>query len=205
MSLLALIALFFGSSCELVLGDLPPSQEDLATSGTTPTTGGQAGTGGQGAQAGVAGSTGATAGAGGEAGSTTAGGTGGTAGTGGATTTTQSCCDCDGDTQLAEGLCGGTDCDDNDKKVYEGNTVYHTDESPTQGFDWDCSGSADPDPDLNKKVDCGVIGLPCGNAGTGYLGAIPACGDPGEWGTCTGTILPCTKQVIEANKKMACK
>lgn len=181
--------------CELVLGELPTPKEDLPATSTT-AAGEMGGTGGAG---GIGGAAGSAAGSGGapETGSTA----------GGSTATGQGgCCDCDGDNQDAVGLCGGTDCDDADSKVYAGEPVYYTTPSPTQGFDWDCSGVPEPDPALTEPVQCGLIGLPCDKAKTGFLGAtVPACGEAGNWGTCKGTLLPCTEQIIEVGKKMACK
>lgn len=203
-----LFALCF-CGCELVLGDLPTPKEDLSTSSTTAMsgTGGIHITGGAGAGGGTGGlgGAGAAGGMGGTAGASTAG-SGGVPAT---TTTTGGeggCCDCDGDNQDAVGLCGGMDCDDGDKKAYAGQPVYYTTPSPTQGFDWDCNGVPEPDPALTEPVQCGLIGLPCDKAKTGFLGnTVPACGEAGNWGTCKGTLLPCTEQIIEVGKKMACK
>lgn len=198
-----LFALSFFCGCELVLGDLPTPKEDLSTSAATGGTGGIQSTGALGASGGTGGA-GGVGGAGG-AGASTAG-SGGAPSTAATTGGEGGCCDCDGDNQDAVGLCGGTDCDDGDKKAYAGEPVYYTTPSPTQGFDWDCNGVPEPDPALTEPVQCGLIGLPCDKAKTGFLGTtVPACGEAGNWGTCKGAILPCTEQIIEVGKKMACK
>lgn len=118
-----------------------------------------------------------------------------------------SCCDCDGDQVLAKGICGGTDCDDHDDRVYPGEPIYYGEPTsdPTLGFDWDCSGTAEQDPTLLKTVDCGVIGLPCA-AGTGFLAKVPpACGESAPWGSCMQDGLGCVPAVVEQAKVMTCK
>lgn len=182
--------------CELVLGDLPTPAEDLTTAASTTTASGGE-TSGTGAQGGTGG-----------AGASTSASTSTSSGGGGATTTTTGgqggCCDCDGDDALAKS-CGGEDCDDSRDDIYPGETTYYDEPTPNNGFDWDCSGKADRDPALVVTVDCGLIGLPC-NQKEGFLGTtVPACGGTGDWGTCVGTLIPCTPQVIEAAKPMKCK
>jgi hypothetical protein len=136
------------------------------------------------------------------------------AGTGGASSSSSAasagggCCDCDGDGHLAAGLCGGDDCDDHDPKAYPGEPVYYAtaDADPMVGFDWDCSGTAERNPQLVKTVNCGLIGLPC-TADTGFLTATtaPSCGQSGKWGTCKQQGVGCVEDVIEPNKVMTCK
>lgn len=194
--------------CELALGDLPTPIEDLpaATSAATTGVGGASGAGMSGGFGGGAASAG-TGGAGGSGGGAAAsGGAGGNVASGGAGTGGQGgCCDCDGDKQLAVGLCGGDDCDDGDPKVYKDEPVYY-DVPNAHGFDWDCSGAAELNPTLNIAVDCSkLLGLDC-NPSTGFLGTtVPMCGDAGKWGTCVKKLGSCMEQVIESNKKMTCK
>jgi hypothetical protein len=161
-----------------VLGSLPPVEE-------TPDGGvGAAGTGGAGG-----GSTTSTT-----ATTSTAGGAGG-------------CCDCDHDGVPAAGVCGGTDCDDHDGRAHPGQTMYFGTPAsdPAVGFDFDCNGTTERNPDLLTTVNCGAIGLPCA-AGTGFLAQVPpACGESAPWGSCMQNGLGCFADVVEANKVMTCK
>jgi hypothetical protein len=171
------------AGCEIVLGDLPPARDTQST-----TTGSTAATGG----------TGGSGGAGGSATTSTDTSSGGT------TTGEGGCCDCDHDTHLAKGPCGGDDCDDHDPTTHPG-ADYSTDPTAKGDFDHDCSGAPDPDPTMNIAVNCGVVGLPCKQAKDGFLGKIPECGKPGAWGNCQGNLVPCSDQIFESNKKLACK
>lgn len=177
-----------GGGCELVLGTLPPAKKhpDAGSGGSG--AGGATGTGGTGGTTGV---------------TTSTTGTGGAIGTGG----TGGCCDCDGDHALAKGVCGGTDCDDHDGRAFPDQTEYFGTPSsdPAVGFDLDCNGTPEQNPDLVKTVDCGPIGLPCA-AGTGFLAKVPPpCGQSAPWGTCEQDGLGCVQAVIEQNKIMTCK
>jgi hypothetical protein len=179
-----------GPACELVLGDLPPVQ---STSGTTSGAGGSTSAGSSKA---VASSSNAST----SSSATTA--TTATSGTGGGP-----CCDCDNDHFDAEGMCGGKDCDDHDRLVYPGEPIYYgvPAQNPAIGFDYDCSGTADPNPLLDKTVNCGVLALPC-TAATGYLAQVPpACGASAPWGTCKQQGITCVNDVIEQAKIMTCK
>jgi hypothetical protein len=199
MSILPCLA----GGCELVLGDLPTPKEDLTTaSGTSSTAstgaGGHSGSSSSGPSSSSSGS-GTGSSNSGTGGTTTSESTGG----GGSTTTTSGeggCCDCDGDNQLAEGLCGGNDCDDANKQIYEGEPVYHIDKTPAGSFDWDCSGAAERDPAMDIVISCSV--LPC--KGTGFLNVAPACGEKADWVECTGSLV-CQASPVEHDKVMACK
>ena len=82
--------------------------------------------------------------------------------------------------------------------------MYHETPSPTVGFDWDCSGVADRDPQLVVTVECGVV-PPCPTT-LGYLAVPPPCGGSAAWGTCVKQMtLMCAQDVIEPAKKMSCK
>jgi len=131
-----------------------------------------------------------------------AAGTGATSGSGGTGTT--SCCDCDGDDVDAMGACGGTDCDDTNDLVYPGQTTYYTTPNDN-GFDYDCNDEPDPFPEWATAVKCGLVGLPCSKAGTGFLDTVPACGQKGDFGQCAGMFIPCSNQVLEIDKIMKCK
>ena len=208
-----------------MLGELPTPQEDLTTT-TTTTTGGSStsattaqGGGGQGGTGGSGGAT--TGGSTSTGGSTetsteTASGGGGSGGSGGGTTTSTgqgggccSPCDCDCDGFPAAGACAGTgtgDCDDTNDAVYPGEPIYYVNPSPNNGFDWDCSGAPNPDPAMTEPVNCvALAGIGCPSK-VGFLGTtVPACGQPGTWGTCKKSGLQCLSQPIEEGKKMACK
>ncbi len=172
-----------------------------ATTGGGATTTSAGGTGGTTATGGDTGAGGGIAGAPPTTSSSGGGGTGGSpSGSGGA-----SCCDCDGDGVDAIGpLCNGTDCNDHNEFVYPGEPTYYT-TANENGFDWDCTNEPEPYPAWSKPITCGFIGLPCNGAGKGFLGTVPACGQKGNFGECTGTLLPCKEHVIEYDKPMACK
>ena len=180
-------------ACEVVLGDLPVAKEDLPATGSTDSTTGDAGAAGQSTSA----TTGGAAGAGGAGGATV------TTTTTTTSTTQSACCDCDGDSHDAEGACGGDDCDDDDPTTHPG-ADYQTEATNKGGYDHDCSKTTDPDPAYYKLIQCGLIGLPC-NQKQGFLGAIPACGGAGDWGTCQGSVIPCSNQILEMGKKLPCK
>ncbi len=179
--------------CELVLGDLPAARKPDA-----------GGAGGSTGTTGTASSTTASAGGGGSLTtsttvSTTVTSSTGAGGAGGA------CCDCDGDHHDAKGLCAGDDCDDGDAKAFPDEPAYYPTANPIVGFDWDCNGTPDRDPKLDKAVDCMAIGLPCA-AGTGFLAKVPPpCGGQGDWGTCKQSGINCVKDVLEVGKVMSCK
>jgi hypothetical protein len=168
-----------GAACELVLGDLPPLQG--ASTGTTGTGSSRSSATGSSSSSGATGSTSSSSGDGGL------------------------CCDCDGDHFAAEGECGGQDCDDTDARVYPGEPTYYAVPSKNVGFDWDCSGTPEPNPALNKTVDCGLVALPCATT-TGYLAQTPpACGVAAPWGTCTQQGINCVEDVIVQAQVMTCK
>jgi hypothetical protein len=170
-----------GAGCELVLGELPPVGKPDGGTGASSST---ASTGAGGASSTAASSSSAAS--------------SGATGTGG-------CCDCDHDTYAAEGLCGGMDCDDTDKRVYPGEPIYYAVPSPNVGFDWDCSGTVEPDPMLNVAVDCNTLPLPCPST-TGFLMTTPPpCGQSGPWGTCKQSGLSCVNDVVVTAQVMTCK
>ncbi len=53
--------------------------------------------------------------------------------------------------------------------------------NPNVGFDYDCSGT--PDPEFPDPVDCGLVSGSC-DAGVGFLKMVPPCGAAGPWGSC---------------------
>jgi hypothetical protein len=169
-------------SCELVLGDLPPvrASADGGGAGGTSTTASTTGTGTG------TGTTGTTA--------TSTGGTGG------------ACCDCDDDGYRSEALCAANDCDDHDARVHPGQTMYFAtpSDNPNVGFDYDCSGT--PDPEYPNPLDCNALmGADC-DAGVGFLNAVPPCGATGSWGSCISGSVPltCQQHVIDSAMVSAC-
>lgn len=213
------LTLVFGSfaagGCELVLGPLPASCEELgACAGTTSTggggeatgiTGGAAGSAGSGALGGGGAGGGGTAGMGGTAAGS--GGTGGTAGGSGSTTTDT--CDEDGDLVQAES-CGGGDCNDDDPDIPVPNTQYFTMPDPVVGFDYDCSKLPEQDPAHNVGIECGgaLTKNQCEGKGVGYLdNVIPGCGTPGVWGECQWVVElvgSCKNKPINDQELMPC-
>jgi hypothetical protein len=112
-------------------------------------------------------------------------------------------CDCDHDGYLAE-ACAGDDCDDEDGRVHPDQQKYFDTASPTVGFDFDCSTTTDRDPALNVVVQCaGLSLLACEQALQGFIGAMPACGEVGDWGTCRANGLVCEPDIYE-QRRMRC-
>lgn len=197
LAALATLALSAGA-CSFPDIDFAPATTGGGTTTSTGGTGGTTATGGDTSSGGgIAGAPPTTSSSGGGG---TAGSPSGNGGTGGA-----SCCDCDGDGVDAIGpVCNGTDCNDHNEFVYPGEPTYYT-TANENGFDWDCTNEPEPYPAWSKAITCGFIGLPCNSAGKGFLGTVPACGQKGNFGECTGTLLPCKEHVIEYDKPMACK
>lgn len=197
--------------CSWVAGELPDAAPQAQSGGAAGISGSGAasGSGGE-SSGGAAGQAGSAAGGsaaggsatGGSAGSGNSAGTGGAAGSGG----TSGCakpCDCDDDGQEAES-CGGTDCDDHDERVYQGQTAYFSEAStnPQVLFDFDCSGKIERDPELDKEVNCGLLNL--GNCGgQGFSSTAPTCGNESDWGECRSNGLVC-KHVVLSSRVMAC-
>jgi hypothetical protein len=183
----ALLGLGWAAGCELVLGKLPPVQGAGGGAGGHEATSASAtsGSGGGHVTSSVASSTSVASSSG-------------------------ACCDCDDDHFEAEGQCGGKDCDDHDSRVYPGEPIYYAMPSPNPavGFDWDCSGKADPNPALDVAVDCTSLLMDC-DAGPAYLGtAPPPCGVGAPWGRCAAVPLPglgCENAVIVQSQVMTCK
>jgi hypothetical protein len=113
-------------------------------------------------------------------------------------------CDCDDDGYLAE-ACQGDDCGDNDGRVHPGQEKYFDTASPTVGFDYDCSTKTERDPALNVAVQCaGLSVIACEQVSQGFIGAVPACGVLGDWGTCRTQGLACEPDVYE-QRRMRCR
>ncbi|APR75044.1 Hypothetical protein A7982_00390 [Minicystis rosea] len=184
MLLLAVAICGWSLGCDLLLGELPPVKVHHD--------GGAGGSGGTGttASSGGAPTTSATSSSAASGGSSSSGG----------------CCDCDGDHVNAIGPCGGTDCDDHNPLAYPGEPVFYAEanDDPAIGFDWDCNGQLEQNPDLLKTVDCGLLGLPCAS-GEGYLATVPpACGKSAPWGKCKQNGLGCVPMPI-VDRVMTCR
>jgi hypothetical protein len=139
--------------------------------------------------------------------STASGGGGGSAGTGGTTGSggTGGCadeCDCDGDGALSE-ACAGDDCDDSNDRVFPSQTLYFDESAGTVGFDYNCDDQSERE--FGEAVDCGGLSLAgCDDAGEGFLGGLPACGNSGAWGACVAGTLTCMDDQIDS-RVMRCR
>jgi len=69
--------------------------------------------------------------------------------------------------------------------------------NPAIGFDYDCSGELERDPD-QPVVDCGLLDLLLCKANEGFQGALPECGEAGTWVRCAPGVLglTCTHEPI---------
>ncbi len=196
------------SACSLVAGDLPEAVgADGGAGGSTAGSSSVSGSGGE-SSGGSAGQAGSAAG-GSSAGGNAAGGGGNTAGAAGSggVAGSPACvtpCDCDDDGQQAKS-CGGQDCDDNDKRVFFGQTAYFIEAStnPQVLFDFDCSGQIERDPDLDHEVKCGLLTL-TGCKGQGFSVAAPTCGEEADWGECRANSALTCEHVPLSKRVMAC-
>lgn len=96
------------------------------------------------------------------------------------------CTDRDDDGWVAVGIedsdCGPIlDCDDDDDRAFPGQTEYFTTARTSGGFDFDCDGEESKIDDT-QGGECAPDWWSCG--GTGWVGGVPDCGDPGTWHTC---------------------
>ncbi|XXX72091.1 hypothetical protein WMF30_31040 [Sorangium sp. So ce134] len=146
-------------------------------------------------------STSASSGSDGGATSTSASGGGGsggaTSGSGGSGGGTVDC-DADGDGYPSIACEAGTDCDDEHAQVHpdQPNMFYDTPIRPGGGFDYDCSGQAEPQ---IPAVRC-ESGGPCPDESNVYLVDVP-CGEPGPVGSCN---LLCQQRITYSGLKRAC-
>jgi hypothetical protein len=84
-------------------------------------------------------------------------------------------CDKDGDHDLAKGgVCGSTDCDDNDARAFFGEPDFLTfTPTPVTNGDWNCDGVVTPQ--FTTGFSCGLLSLgSCGTA-SGFSDT-PGCG-----------------------------
>ena len=117
-------------------------------------------------------------------------------------------CDCDADDFLAEGLCGGNDCDDHDDRVRPNQTLYFAVAStnPNIGFDYDCSDTLERDPGQGATaISCLDLDLLACSGAQGFHTTMPACGTAGAWGTCQGVAVLCSAVTLDATAIARCR
>jgi hypothetical protein len=107
------------------------------------------------------------------------------------------------DTYKAEGgTCGGNDCCDTDNLAHPGQTSYFTSADKCGSFDYDCSGSNEPQYPGNLK--CGGTGATGCTGGSAFIGAAPTCGAMGLYGTCVPNGLLACQQGNEVQLTQGC-
>jgi hypothetical protein len=83
-----------------------------------------------------------------------------------------------------------TDCDDTDGDAFPGQSSYFDVPRQSGGYDYNCiNGEEQEFPDL---VQCVGSGANC--SGDGWIGAVPACGQSGQYATCTKVTGSCVQQ-----------
>lgn len=174
------------ASCSLVVGELP---EPLPQRGPVAGSGAQAGSPDLG-----------------EAGQVASGGTSGVPGGMGGWSGSVASCDTDGDQHLAEGNCGGDDCDDSDANVFPGQSEHFDERQAQVDYDYDCSGAPEQE-QLEPIVCSGVSVGACPTTQMGFLQTLPACGEQGAWGTCQKTppLDTCDQKVVDGQRAMRCR
>ena len=82
---------------------------------------------------------------------------------------------------------------------------YFPSQSSNLNFDYNCNTVIEREY-TGAAVNCGLVQLNC-NSVQGYLGTVPACGLPGQWGTCQiGDLgIGCKNDVRETGRVMRCK
>ncbi len=137
---------------------------------------------------------------------TTGSESGGTKGSGGMSMEPECAddCDCDEDGEKAM-ACGGEDCDDHDDRVYPEQPLFFGEASSNSdvGFDYNCSGGAEREPELNAILSCGKL-LQLGCEGEGFKDQKPACGATGTWGECEWDGLKCVFSPLVESERMKC-
>lgn len=104
------------------------------------------------------------------------------------------CADSDGDGYFAPtmpgAVCDPVDCDDDDDRVHPGQMGSFTTPKSTGDFDYDCDGVETKlaDTRLGEGCHADLFG-PC--EGTGWVGAVPECGEPGTWHRCESGLFSC--------------
>lgn len=160
--------------------------------------GGSSSSGSGGASASSGGTGGASSSGSGGASSTSSTSSSGAAG---GSSTSSGCCDCDNDGHDSVACDGGDDCNDQDSRVFPGQTLYFDTQADGGGYDFNCVNGPEKDPMLDTAHLCVV----CVNDEMDahyFAMTSPSCGMPGEWGTCKA--VTCAKNVIDPTLKMKC-
>ncbi len=115
------------------------------------------------------------------------------------------CKDTDGDQYQVVGIpgsaCGETlDCDDLDGNAYPGQPEFFDVPRVQGGYDYDCDGAETPQ-DTSEGGDCHWDWWDC--VGTGWVGGVPACGEPGVFHVCRDDGG--CKETSAATVRMKCK
>jgi hypothetical protein len=111
-------------------------------------------------------------------------------------------CDCDGDEFFAE-ACAGEDCDDQNKDVFPGQTLFFDESARTIGFDYNCDDQSERE--FTPEVNCSGLSLGCEDQSEGFLDSLPSCGNTGPWGRCKVDGLTCVGDVIDTTRVMRCR
>lgn len=104
------------------------------------------------------------------------------------------CVDTDGDGFLQPNfpgaICEPVDCDDEDEDVYPGQTGAFTAPKSSGDYDYNCDGVDEKLSDTQRGEGCheDIFG-PC--LGTGWLDAVPDCGQLGTWHRCEDSLFGC--------------
>ncbi len=114
-------------------------------------------------------------------------------------------CDCDGDGALRDDVaCAGTDCDDDDARVFPGQTQFFAEPANEQiGFDYNCDGQIQRSEGNTQAIDCALISLGSCSSVQGFQ-QVPACGGRGDWGKCVPGTLTCDWSVLEESRVVRC-
>lgn len=105
-------------------------------------------------------------------------------------------CDEDGDLfAKTGGLCGGFDCDDQNRNVRP-NQTFNTlapipGSGPGKGGDWNCNGTVEYELRVGVDDRCPLLSFGCGYAG--FVDRTPPCGSKARFVTCTRVGLGCSK------------
>jgi hypothetical protein len=96
------------------------------------------------------------------------------------------CVDEDGDLVPRVNVEGATcglilDCDDGDEDAFPGQPGFFDHERTSGGYDFDCDELEEPFTELQGE-GCHLDWFTC--VGTGWVGAVPACGEVGTWHVC---------------------
>jgi len=92
------------------------------------------------------------------------------------------------------------DCDDGDDRAFPGQTDYFSTPRTSGGFDFNCDGNQTPI-DTTQGGACQTDWWSC--TGTGWVGGVPDCGNPGTYHTCEDQG-GCT-ETSSVNTAMACR